>query len=73
MSNPIRGQLRNWHTHKKAVVGQVFSDEKEIYDNGDAITLLNIKEQQEGATYFLFITNTGDVWKADKDDQIRSI
>ena len=66
----IRGMLRKWKFTNSGVEGYVYQDTHDVYEDGEHISLLNIKDKRETANFWLFESFTGPVWRADKDDQV---
>lgn len=64
----IRAEIRQWRINHTAIEGKIYKDTGDIYDDGESIVLLGIREVRESPTFFLVMTDHG-IYKLEKDER----
>lgn len=67
----IRAEIRKWHLRDAdgiVVWGKIYKDTAEIYDDGEEVVFIGVKNIQETATYFLVEADSG-IYKLEKEEQ----
>jgi len=64
----IRAEIRSWSLNKNSIEGKIYKDTGDIYDDGEDVVILGIKQVAEGSNFFLVETDHG-VYKLEKEEK----
>jgi len=64
----IRAEIRQWQLRQNVVEGKIYNDTGDIYDDGENIVVIGIKDIRESPTFFLIQTDHG-IYKLDKEER----
>lgn len=64
----IRAEIRKWLLKSNTIQGKIYKDTADIYDDGEDVTIIGIKQVKECSTFFLVETDFG-VYKLEKEER----